>query len=620
MTHLVRLFLRALPVLVPVLFCALSSQGIENEVWISPKGIGAANVAVTNVSATDVVYGNLIRYPSNIIGTPTYPFRCPDAQSLNVVLTSVLTNTNMTIHFMAGTFRVLTNGIVTLRGWKLRGEGIDNTTFQLVSGSVAMRGPIIGGSYFFSDGVEVSDLTVDCNMQNVTDTSGNVIAVNVPGSFSRISHVKTVNWGSIPAFETFLLSTGPSSGLTKVTNIVIEDCIVTQLATNYIGGITAIGDSICARGSVIRDNFVDNIPSGAAGEPGGFHAITSFNTVSQNYFYDLTGVGAAVYGDSWDFRDIVVDRNIIDNVAHGIYFNVENLVTNLVMKDNIIRSAEGGGGISYSTEGIGNVVTNLAVEGNVVYSSCFATNATALILSFSASGYANIYGTVLNNMFQGSGSGYDLFLPSDETPSWGQASYPYPLQLNTWAGNVNFLGTELNDATDVYWQPGNEDNVVFSPTGNGWYRLIDGSGSGNGAGSGACSGPITVESDMWGMRKLTDLQFTFSINGYATSANNLGVINEIRGGAWVPQVIQARIGSDSPGDGPTYLDINITNVSSSSRFVRVISDGHFRGRLLNPPPLVSTAPTLTVVKNLYVANIVPPPQNLRAIPVGSAPP
>src|SRR5580698_3161705 len=122
MKNLARLFPRAVLVVVSMIFCASSSQALENEVWISPHGIGTGNVAVTNVSATDVVYGNLMRYPSNVIGTPTYPFRCPDPQSLSVVLKSVLTNTHMTIHFMAGTFQVLTNGITPLPGWKLRGE------------------------------------------------------------------------------------------------------------------------------------------------------------------------------------------------------------------------------------------------------------------------------------------------------------------------------------------------------------------------------------------------------------------------------------------------------------------------------------------------------------------
>src|ERR1700678_2142685 len=73
------------------------ANAIENEVWISPIGPD-----VTNVNQVDY-------YPTNIVGTPTYPFRCSDGSSLNTVLTSVLTGNNMTIHFMAGTFSLAYN-------------------------------------------------------------------------------------------------------------------------------------------------------------------------------------------------------------------------------------------------------------------------------------------------------------------------------------------------------------------------------------------------------------------------------------------------------------------------------------------------------------------------------
>jgi hypothetical protein len=603
---------KLIPSVLLALSCGASAFALETDVWISPNGIDG--VAVTNVSTSDVVYGDShgVLYPSNIVGTATYPFRCPDAPSLNFVLGSVLTNTYMTIHFMAGTFEVSSNGITPLTGWKLRGAGIDNTILRLMPGASSSRGvlAVIGGATATgnaSESVEVSEMTIDCNMQNQTNFAsvGLVAAVQLAGSQTRITRVKAINWGSANGNECHVLVSQPSSGHTTATNCVIEDCVVTQpAATNAnASGATAIHMTPNLRGGIIRNNFINNIQSGGNG-PVYFFAIRAGDNIRNNYVYDIiSGNGSNVCGiyggqDGY-YGDVLIDGNVFDNVYQCVYFNNENPATNIVIKDNVLRPAEGGLGISYATTGTGNAaVTNLAIEGNIVYPCCLATNVTALGLNCSTYGFVNIFATVMDNIFQGGGSGYDLYFPFEETPNWSQTNYPYPLQLNTWAGNVNFLGTELNDATDAYWRPGNEDNVVFNPAADGWYRLVEGSGSGNGASSGACSGTITVESDIWGTSNLTDVQFTFAINGYASSTNNLGEINEIRRGAWAPQVIQARIGSDSPGDGPTYLDINVSNVSSSTRFVRVISDGHFRGRLLNPPVPVSSSPALSIVINL----------------------
>ena len=121
----------------------------ENEVWISPNG-------TANTTAS---------------GTPNDPFRCPDAASLNTVLTSVLTGGNLTIHFMNGQFLVGSNGIVMRTGWKLRGAGIDNTILQLQTNALPGIGvAVIGGTASLpqTDGAEVSDMTVDCNYHHQT--------------------------------------------------------------------------------------------------------------------------------------------------------------------------------------------------------------------------------------------------------------------------------------------------------------------------------------------------------------------------------------------------------------------------------------------------------------------
>jgi len=608
---------------------------LENDVWISPYGIDGD--AVTNVMTSDFVYGaqHGVLYPSNIVGTATYPFRCPDATTLNYVMTSVLTNACMTIHFMAGTFEVPSSGLTPLDGWKLRGAGIDNTILQLIAGTPLNGGTAVvgGNNEKTTAGVEVSDLTIDCNMQNETGVSNNVYAVFVQGSQTRISRVKAINWGAANNNEAYVLVATPAIGSPTATNCVIEDCIVTQpaLTNDNTAGVTGIYMTPNLRGGIIRNNFINNIQTGGTG-PGFFRGIRGNNNVRDNYLYDLTGPQAAgIFENESGLRDVLIDGNVIDNVSQGISYMPGQPNTNITIKNNVVRPSEGGTGISYDLQNSGAVATNLLIDGNVVSPSYVATNTTALGLAFYDYGYVNIYATVKNNIFQGSGpNGLDILFPAGETPNWDQPTdrFPYPLQLNTWEGNVNFAGTELNEGTDVNWQPGDEDNVVFTATADGWYRLISGCGSGSLPAMGACSGTITVEADMSDTTNITDAEFSFAVNGLAASTNDLGGITLIRNATWQPQVTAARIGADNPADGCVYLDIYVgnsspmagivkdiyignasassrlgkngyvANAAPSTRFIRVKSKGHFRGRLLNPPVLVPATLDLSIVTDL----------------------
>jgi len=594
------LFARLIAPLVCLLLFAISSAAIEREVWISPQGIGPGNVAVTNVNTSDTVYGGLVRYPSNIVGTPTYPFRCPDPSSLGWVIGSVLTNTNMTVHLMTGTFLVPGSGLSTLSGWKLRGEGMDATLLRFAPGPALIGGVSIIGTTPSSAGPEVSDLTVDCNMQNVF-TSGAVGAVSAGGSQAKITRVKVINWGSSNSTECFPLTTGPWLP-SWATNTVIEDCIVTQPSLAAFNGASAVDtEPASVRCGIIRNLFINNIQSGSTGQIAGFHGLTAYNIMRKNYFYDVTGPGgASIYADSWSPRDILIDRNVMDNVSGAVRYQINGTITNLLITDNVVRCANG-----YAIEYLvpnaeTGTVTNLLVERNIAYPTADATNAVPFALGFFVTGKSQINGSVLQNIFQGTGGmdGFDFFAPAFVVPTWAQPTYPYVLNLGTWDENFNLSGTEIYTGTSAYWQPGKEDSIIFTPTANGWYRLINGSGYGDFDGSGASSGTITIESDLSSGTNVTDAEFTIAINGFANSTNNLGRITVVRTAAWNPQVIEARIGADNLADGLTFVDINVTNVTAQTRFIKVTSKGHFRGTLLNPPQLVGRPPALTISAGL----------------------
>lgn len=590
-----RMTIKIICLLFCVSLCFQAAFALDNEVWISPVGIGPFNVPVTNASSVDTVYGNLVLYPSNIVGTATYPFRCPSASTLNYVLQTVLTNTNMTIHFMAGTFQVPATGVAPLNGWKIRGAGIDSTIMQFAAGSTTAGAfGVIGASTGNTEGVEVSDLTVDCNLANQTSIGGQLGAVTLWGSQTRISRVKAINWGTDNTDECFVFYIAPSWGNTYATNCVIEDCIVTQPAYQTgSGGVVAIGIAPSIKAAIARNNMVYNIQTVGSGLPAHLYALGGSGVVNHNYVNDVTGTGAcAVYADSYSPRDVVISDNVFDNVYDGIYYNMQNsTLTNIVLKDNVIRPAEGGAGINYYTGSLSQsnyYVTNLVVKNNIIYPSYDATNITAFALNSYASA------SVVDNIFQGGGSGYDVFMQYDATPNWVQSIYPYPLQLNTWTGNINLLGTELTETNDAYWQPGDEDSIVFTPTNSGWYRLI--------IGVAEITGKIKIESDFWDNYN-TAIEFWYREQAYTSTTNNMGTVVETLQGGYEggsSQVTKARVGSDGPYPASTvYLDIYIPNWSfSSARSIKVTSEGHFRSKLLNPPIYNPATPVLTITNNL----------------------
>src|SRR5262249_23765068 len=122
----------------------------------------------------------------------------------------------------------------------------------------------------YMDGLEISDLSVDCNAEGQTTRFIVTGAVAVGGRHIRIRRVRTFNFGSrtIKYVENFPLGVGSGVG-TETYDAVIEDCIAEFPAHNNYnnssvvlmtgGGEDARGDGVCsyARGCAIRNSYVD---------------------------------------------------------------------------------------------------------------------------------------------------------------------------------------------------------------------------------------------------------------------------------------------------------------------------------------------------------------------------
>ena len=268
---------------------------ITNEVWISPVGVDGD--------------GN---------GTAADPYVRASATTFDALFATNIIPINSTIHLMAGTF--LTGGYDQIpSGSKLRGAGIDVTKIQMVADftnfaraygtnpvSIYQNYPVLVGG-FAGDGTEVSDLTVDCNVQNQNYSGGICInAVQLVGSNVRLSRTKAINWGTTCNVECFVFLLGANNE-NATTNITIEDCVVIQPAQVYFGNgadaffigatpanINNVGGFGWVNGAEIRNCRCFNVGTGSFGNPNYFKGVALCNggygeRVDGNLFINVSG-------------------------------------------------------------------------------------------------------------------------------------------------------------------------------------------------------------------------------------------------------------------------------------------------------------------------------------------
>ncbi len=155
------------------------------------------------------------------------------------------------------------------------GSGIDVTHLQLITDAAG------SGTHYFAIGapttvcvdfLEISDLTIDCNLPPDREIACG--AIRVMGHHVRIRDVKCVNWGSRtsaqPGFVIALLVADPDadSPWPAVDNAGMENCIALAPSANsttgvmnilHLGGreLAAVVTGSFARGPFIRNCWVD---------------------------------------------------------------------------------------------------------------------------------------------------------------------------------------------------------------------------------------------------------------------------------------------------------------------------------------------------------------------------
>jgi hypothetical protein len=280
-------------------------------------------------------------------GTQNDPYDGSTAARLDAILNGLGANTR--IQFGPGTFQI--NGYQDggTGGWlkaamKIVGSGIDVTTLQLVGATApnthyfAIGHPFTsGGRPNLMDSLEISELTIDCNLAGAA-TGSACGAVRVLGNFARASRLKVINWGkkegAPDCFVIAMITADPPSGVTGVIATGIEECVAMTPGNGDEGPITVFhvgpkddtGTNAegCGPGPYIRNCFLDfGWPTATAECRGLSMAWCKGGVVEGNQVHNTKYGGPVVSKSS--ACDLVVRNNLYKNVAKGPFWNLATL-------------------------------------------------------------------------------------------------------------------------------------------------------------------------------------------------------------------------------------------------------------------------------------------------------
>jgi hypothetical protein len=573
------------------------------EIWVTPFGSGGGS------------------------GTPDDPYSTPTADSffnlINDQRTVCITNASgtncgtviipeySTIHLMPGTFIVREGNnnagqprhcITMKQGWKIRGAGMDSTVIQVTNNATPAEGnridvfgctAVTGSPGLGIDSTpllyaEVSDLTVDCNLQNQsTATTPCVQAVVMHGTHNKVSRVKTINWGSTSAsVEMFVFNLDPHYALSASDSEdgLIEDCVATQPApVAFPGGggvFTAGGDSDSGdarhqawkiRGCIVRDVNVS----------AAFYAYGPGNgcEVSDCIAENLTGGNtAAVYNDTVDYHDQIYRNNTFLNVDSGITYNgSDNDVSNIVILNNLITSTNVNNGWGINLYMPNHSMRGVRIEGNIVrpvfpgasMTGALGINGIAAPITFSAD----------NNVLD-AGGGWDFYCNG---PFWTN------LNCLSFVNNLNSRGQPLmyGDSSSGITSKLNkfyDDQLTFTPTSSGWWKVVPWPHSGS-------------RIELWSFLTTLDIGLAYQqTQGNAAGGELTMLYNETDQAGGYNPVPQVRITSYSDGSDAFEAYISTAQVGYP---ITVRLSGMFRAMINGyVPSPVSATPTETLVLNI----------------------
>jgi len=250
-------------------------------------------------------------------------------------------------------------------GWKMSGAGMFNTTLTIVdnnrsgldTGREINMTVAVGADHDRPvAGFELSDLTIDCNLNGQPVKRVNCGAVALRGPHAHLNRVRAINFGSLDSTECFVLASQAGLENAPANHLTVEDCIVEQPAKASKGGgttaiILASGTGVCG---VVRGNYIEGNLAALKNptEPDSLimHGITTaldYSLVEGNFIRAVTD---GWYADAGKFGRITIQNNIMDEVLRGVrvdffggpdWYKIEQLR----IMHNQIRTTIGGRGI-----------------------------------------------------------------------------------------------------------------------------------------------------------------------------------------------------------------------------------------------------------------------------------
>lgn len=240
-------------------------------------------------------------------------------------------------------------------GMRIVGSGMDVTIlkrvnnanqakqFYAIGHSLTVTSPTVQPNLV--DGVEICELTIDCNFAGLANASAAAGAIRMMGNNSRVVRVKAIRWGaksaSVPGFVMLLLTGNTNSGnassdVAAVNNTGIQECLVTDPDSGSTARITALhvgakespGTTPAAGvGPYIRNCFVDG---GGISTPGSALGMSwcRGGVIESNYVQNIYCGGPAHGLDSSSStaeraaQDMTLRNNVFRNVCVGVYSDV----------------------------------------------------------------------------------------------------------------------------------------------------------------------------------------------------------------------------------------------------------------------------------------------------------
>jgi hypothetical protein len=376
---------------------ALNAQGESrpsNQVTVTASGPATVYIAIR----TDGHNGS---------GTQADPYDGSTAAKFDAVMSNLQTS-NQSIHLVGGPpsspFQTYaTHNWIVRPGWQLSGDGINNTTLQVIGPVTGMTGTTVlqTDPRISSDGITISNMTIDCNWPELSTTAPMGVngeqnfvaqAINLYGSNNLIDHVASINsYGSrANSREHFAITiNSPTTG--DGTNDVIQFSSASQPYGNYgspfalFAYITSTTSYAITNSKVVSctANGLNNRVATSGFTISGVNLANVRNvTVDSNTFYDCKGIA---YSDAGYVDGLTVTNNICYRGWGGV-----GLMNSALPKQNVT--------IANNTIGIQNRNTgaNYGISTGVADTTNLTINNNTVTLDSSGSGWTQWWGILVD--------------------------------------------------------------------------------------------------------------------------------------------------------------------------------------------------------------------------------